>query len=83
MRNHYQVAKRDIAASIRVLLNMENVVANRPAVDAGLAVLNTGGDFTDGVIAYDGSWLGGKTFVSSDKKAVALLIRLDKPAQLL
>ncbi|HET7662045.1 MAG TPA: VapC toxin family PIN domain ribonuclease, partial [Rhodanobacteraceae bacterium] len=59
------------------------VVANRPAVEAGLAVLDAGGDFADGVIAYDGSWLGGKTFVSFDKKAVALLTRMDKPAQLL
>jgi predicted nucleic-acid-binding protein len=31
------------------------------------------GDFADGVIAYEGAWLGGETFVSFDKKAVALL----------
>lgn len=46
---------------------------NRPAVEAGLAILELGGDFADGVIAYEGNWLGGKTFVSFDKKAVALL----------
>jgi len=29
--------------------------------------------FADGVSAYEGNWLGGETFVSFDKKTVALL----------
>ena len=33
------------------------------------------GDFADGLIAYDGAWLGGETFVSFDKKAVSLLAK--------
>jgi predicted nucleic-acid-binding protein len=49
------------------------VKVNRPAVDAGLLVLEAGGDFADGVIAFEGSWLGGTTFVSFDKNAVAIL----------
>ena len=40
-----------------------NVEGNRPAVEAGLAAPEAGGDFTDGVIAYEGAWLGGETFV--------------------
>jgi hypothetical protein len=48
-------------------------VLNRPAVEAGLAVLDAGGDCADGVIAYEGTWLGGETFISFDKKAVGLL----------
>ena len=83
LRSRYEVAKPDIAAAIRTLLGTNNVVANRPAAEAGLAVLDAGGDFADGVIAYDGSWLGGETFVSFDKKAVSLLNRLARPAQLL
>jgi predicted nucleic-acid-binding protein len=43
---------------------------NRPAAEAGLALLEAGGDFADGVIAYEGHWLGADTFVSFDKKAV-------------
>ena len=31
---------------------------NRPAIETGLSVLDAGGDFTDGVIAYEGGWLG-------------------------
>jgi predicted nucleic-acid-binding protein len=41
---------------------------NRPAAEAGLALLDAGGDFADGVIAYEGSWLGADAFVSFDKK---------------
>jgi predicted nucleic-acid-binding protein len=45
---------------------------NRPAVDAGMAIFNAGGDFTDDLIAFEGSWLG-ETFVSFDKRAVSLI----------
>jgi len=47
-------------------------VVNRPAAEAGLSLLEAGGDFADGVIAYEGRWLGADTFVSFDKKAVKL-----------
>lgn len=67
-------APRDvIAAAIRAFLETENVVTNLPAVEAGLAVMQAGGDFADGVIAYEGNWLGGEVFASFDKKAVRLL----------
>ena len=59
------------------------VVLNRPAVEAGLDLLNAGGDFADGAVAYDIQWLGGEMFVSFDKKAVKLLIQRGYPAQLL
>jgi predicted nucleic-acid-binding protein len=49
------------------------VEANRPAIDAGLVVLDAGGDFADGVIAYEGKWLGAETFASFDKRAVEML----------
>ncbi len=56
---------------------------NRPAVEAGLSMLESNGDFADGVIAYEGSWLGGETFVSFDKQAVALLSAVGHHARLL
>ncbi|WP_054312486.1 type II toxin-antitoxin system VapC family toxin [Mesorhizobium sp. 1M-11] len=79
----YQTARMDISAAIRALLDTENVVVNRPAVEAGLSVLDAGGDFADGVIAHDGTWLGGETFVSFDKKAVRLLSEQGQSALLL
>jgi predicted nucleic-acid-binding protein len=69
----YKVPSADIAEAIRRLMNGANIVVNRPAAEAGLAALDAGGDFADGVIAYEGSWLGADTFVSFDKKAVRLI----------
>jgi predicted nucleic-acid-binding protein len=69
----YKIPSAEIAEAIRRLMNGGNVVANRPAVEAGLVLLDAGGDFSDGVIAYEGSWLGAKMFVSFDKKAVKLM----------
>lgn len=69
----YKISSGDIAEAIRRLMNGANVVVNRPAAEAGLALLDAGGDFADGVIAYEGSWLGADTFVSFDKKAVKLM----------
>jgi len=69
----YKIPSDEIAEVIRRLINGANVVVNRPAAEAGLALLDAGGDFADGVIAYEGSWLGADTFVSFDKKAVKLM----------
>ena len=69
----YRISSRDIAEAIRRLMNGANVVVNRPAAEAGLALLDAGGDFADGVIAYEGNWLGADTFVSFDKKALKLM----------
>jgi predicted nucleic-acid-binding protein len=79
----YKIPPRDIAETIRRLINGANVVVNRPAVEAGLALLDSGGDFADGVIAYEGSWLGADAFVSFDKKAVKLMSEQGGPARLL
>ena len=58
---------------IRTLLDSPNVRVDLPAVEAGLAMLAAGGDFADGVIAFDGRRLGGSTFASFDRKAVELV----------
>lgn len=79
----YGFLQADAASAIRALLAAANVEVNRPAVEAGLAVLEAGGDFADGVIAYEGNWLGGETFVSFDKKAVALLTAQGQSTRLL
>lgn len=79
----YKISAPDIAEAIRRLLNGANVAVNRPAAEAGLALLEAGGDFADGVIAYEGSWLGADTFVSFDRKAVKLLEARGEPVRLL
>ena len=69
----YGIPSGEIADAIRCLIDSASVVANRPAVEAGLALLEADGDFADGVIAHEGAWLGAESFVSFDKQAVALL----------
>ncbi len=73
LRSVYGYRAPSIARAIRVLLAAENVEADRQVAEAGLAMLDAGGDFADGVIAYEGKWLGAQTFVSFDKKAVEML----------
>ena len=46
-------------------------------------MLDAGGDFADGVIAYEGRWLGAEMFVSFDKKAVEMLMGQGVSARLL
>jgi len=83
LRRVYNFELRDISCAIEALLDVGNVAVNRPAVDAGLAILNEGGDFADGLIAYEGSWLGGETFVSFDKRAVSLIAKQGQQTKLL
>ena len=79
----YKIPASQIAEAVRRLINGANVVVNRPVAEAGLALLDAGGDFADGVIAYEGSWLGADAFVSFDKKAVKLMEGQGTSAQLL
>ena len=79
----YKQSAGDIAGAIRGLIDSTNVVVNRPAAEAGLALLEAGGDFADGVIAYEGSWLGAETFVSFDRRAVKLMADQGKSTRLL
>jgi predicted nucleic-acid-binding protein len=64
-------------------MKSNNVVMNRPAIEAGLSVFDAGGDFADGVIAYEGDWLEAEEFVSFDSKAVSLLQSQSTHARLL
>lgn len=83
LRRVYAFQAKDVALSVRALLAIAKIETNRPAVEAGLVTLAAGGDFADGVIAYEGEWLGGETFVSFDKTEIALLTAQGRPAQTL
>jgi predicted nucleic-acid-binding protein len=69
LRRVYRLGTADIHAAV--------------AADAGMAMLDAGGDFADGLIAFEGQWLGGETFVSFDKRAVGLLKEQGQTALLL
>ena len=83
LRTVYGFQPPAVAAAIRSLLDAQNVEVNRPAAEAGLAMLDGGGDFADGAIAYEGRWLGADTFVSFDKRAVEMLSAQGQAARLL
>lgn len=83
LRRGYKKSAPDVSDAIRRLMTSANVTMNRPAVEAGLSALDAGGDFTDGVICYDGEWMGAEEFVSFDSKAVSLLQAQGSRARLL
>jgi predicted nucleic-acid-binding protein len=69
----YRYAPAQVAQAVRTLIQVRHVVCHTPAVLAGLAVLESGGDFADGAIAYEGELLGGLEFVTFDQQAAKLL----------
>jgi predicted nucleic-acid-binding protein len=79
----YQQTREDIAADVRRLINASNVVVNRGAADAGLAMLDDGGDFAEGVIAHEGRALGADCLVSFDRQAAKLLTARGEAVRLL
>lgn len=83
LRRVYDFGTSDVVSAVRALIAVASVQVNRPAVEAGLLMLEAGGDFADGAIACEGKWLGGETFVSFDKQAVALLTAQGQSTRLL
>ena len=71
----YRKSPAVIADALHRLFSASNVAIDRGAAEAGLAHLEAGGDFADGVIAYEGRQLGASVFVSFDRRAVNLLER--------
>jgi predicted nucleic-acid-binding protein len=82
-RRGYRRPAADVAAAIQRLIAAPRVHVDRPAVAAGLAVLEAGGDFADGVIAFEGRRLGGPVFASFDREAIALIAKLGGQTRLL
>jgi predicted nucleic-acid-binding protein len=72
LQRGYGLGAEETAAAVRGLAGSATAALDGPAVEAGLAFLEAGGDFADGVIAYEGAWLGGEVFVSFDEQAVRL-----------
>jgi len=73
LSNTYRYGNSDIAQSIRLLIGGETALLDQAAVEAGLVMLDGGGDFADGVIAHLGSVMNAETFVSFDRDAVKRL----------
>lgn len=79
----YRYTAVQVAQALRTLLQVRHVVCHTPAVLAGLALLEAGGDFADGAIAFEGDLLGGQEFVSLDRQSVQLLLAQQRPSRCL
>jgi predicted nucleic-acid-binding protein len=79
----YGVEAGEIATAIRRLVDSASVRVDRPVVDAGLVVFEAGGDFADGVIAFEGRRLGGSVFTSFDRQAIELIAATGAETRLL
>ena len=73
LRRLYKKSRDDLIAAIRTWLSVKTVTLDRGAVEAGLAFLEAGGDFADGVIEFEGRKLGGNTFATFDKQAASIV----------
>ena len=83
LKRLYKKNRRELGDAVRHLLQIEKTRLDRPAIEAGLAFLEAGGDFSDGVIAFEGRRLEGETFVTFDRKAASVLKAANKPYLLL
>ena len=83
LRRVYNFGQEEISTALETLLSASTVAVDRPAAEVGLAFFRAGGDFADGLIAFEGNWLGGDIFVSFDRQAVALVSKQGQKAQLL
>lgn len=83
LRRGCKLSSEEITRAIQLLIESAHIVVDRPGFDAGLALLDEGGDFTDGVIAHGGTMLGAETFVSFHKAAVRHLAANGRSARLL
>lgn len=73
VRRTYRQTRAEIAQAIRLLTADDRLVTDSAAVEAGLAFLDAGGDFADGVIEFEGRRLGGSRFVTFDRRAAKIM----------
>jgi len=83
LRQGMGYSRSQLGDAFRMLLDSSNVVTDERAVEAGLSMLAAGGDFADGVIAFQGRRMGGGIFVTFDKRAATILRTQGDAIQLL
>lgn len=82
LRSSYGFPRETVAAKIREVTRIGGVICDQAAVDAGLKLMEVGGDFADGVVAHMGEREGAEVFVSFDRKAVRHLLNAGLSARL-
>jgi predicted nucleic-acid-binding protein len=75
LRKGYKRSRQELSLALETIAGIQNVSLDQEAVAAGLSLMKAGGDFADGVIAYEGKRLGGQVFVTFDRDASELLAK--------
>jgi predicted nucleic-acid-binding protein len=78
LRRAYRYTPAEIHDVIHRLAQTRTVALDRPATEAGLAMLAKGGDFADGVIAYEAHHAKCDRLVTFDRQ----LVRVGDPANI-
>jgi predicted nucleic-acid-binding protein len=75
MSFRYKLSNNVIADALRQILDIDNIEIKKDEIEAGLKMVDSGGDFADGVIAYVGRAMSNEpsTFLSFDKRAIKIL----------
>lgn len=69
----YKLSRSELMDVVSAWSDTEGVVVDTAAVSAGLAVMKRGGDFADGVVAFEGRRIGGSVFATFDRRAARIL----------
>ncbi|WEZ82933.1 type II toxin-antitoxin system VapC family toxin [Rhizobium sp. 32-5/1] len=83
LKKAYKFTAAELKQAVEALSGSETVIVDRGAVENGLTFMNAGGDFADGVIAFEGRRLGGEVFATFDRKAANILKRTHQSVLLL
>jgi len=83
LKSGYHRTRDDIRAIVAGIVCKADVIVDEVAVNAGLAVLDAGGDFADGVIAAESRRLGGDEFLTFDRRAARAFRTVGIPARVL
>jgi predicted nucleic-acid-binding protein len=71
LRRAYKLPNRLIAATLREVIESRTIEVEGPVVEAGLRMLEAGGDFADGVILHDAVKARAARLVTFDQGLVA------------
>lgn len=72
LRRAYRLPNREIASTLRELIESRTVELDRPVAEAGLALLERGGDFADGVLVLDADRAKADRLLTFDQQLIDL-----------
>lgn len=76
LRSNYRRRPEEVAKAIRSMVDVEKLMMDRDAVMSGLALLEAGGDFSDGIVLHEARRAGARDVVTFDHE----FARLGAPA---